>query len=252
MRPGATLKDSPVSSLLFKRLSILLVASAAILTAGNPWSKDSSQWSAEDVQRILTDSPWSRVAGGTLDNTADDTEKGVELPPGNEHGDRNGATDGRWDGGVSRNTGGVLPTLPVSVRWDSAALMVTALEKSPGATTLTEEQAKQYYVLTVVGLVAGRNPKRAARPDSAPPVDPEQVLAGIKSQSHLYFGSQPGIRPEDVKLDITTGTLRFFFPRTSPAALDDKEVIFATHYGRIKVVQRFRLKDMVYKGVLEL
>jgi hypothetical protein len=242
------------------RLLILLAASAAILTAGNPWSKDSSQWSAEDVQRILTDSPWSKIAGATLDNPPDDSEKGVELPPGNQSGDRNGATDGRWDGGVSRNTGGTLPTLPVRVRWDSAGPVVGAWQKSgekDGTGVLTGEQLKQYYVIAVVGLVAGKNPKRPARPaisssDGNAPLDPEELLAGIKSQSHLYFRNKPSIRPDDVKLDPTTGALRFFFPRTSPIELDDKEVMFTTHYGRLKVSERFRLKDMVYKGGLEL
>jgi hypothetical protein len=243
------------------RLLIFLAASAAILTAGNPWGKDSSQWSSDDVQRILTNSPWARVAGATFDTPADDEEKGVELPPGNQAGDSRGATDGKWDGGVSKNSGGILPTLPVTVRWDSALPMTKAWQRAPGSQVgdpaLTEEELKKYYVISVIGLVAGKSSKQSTRPvasgaDGVTSVDPEQMLAGIKSQSHLFFRNKPSVRPDEVRLDASTGALRFYFPRSNPLGMDDKEVLFSTHYGRLTVRQRFRFKDMLYKGELDL
>jgi|SRR5271170_4682058 len=243
------------------RLLILLAASAAIVSAGNPWGKDSSQWSSDDIQRILTNSPWARVAGATFDTPADDEEKGVELPPGNQGGDSHGATDGKWDGGVSKNSGGILPTLPVTVRWDSALPMIKAWQRAAGSQVgdpgLTEEELKKYYVITVIGLVPGKSSKQSTRPvasgpDAVTPVDPEQMLAGIQSQSHLFFRNKPSLRPDEVRLDATTGALRFYFPRSSPLEMDNKEVLFSTHYGRLTVRQRFRFKDMLYKGELEL
>ncbi len=243
------------------RVLILLAAFAAILNASNPWSKDSSQWSADDAERILTSSPWARVARATFDTPADDEEKGVPMPPGNQAGDSRGATDGKWDGGVSKNSTGTVPTLPVTVQWDSALPMVKARQRASGNQgsdpSLTEEDLKKFYVITVIGVVPGANSKRPAltangRPDSSTPVDPEQILAGIKTQSHLFFPSRPSVQPDEVKLDAKTGALRFYFPRSSSIQLNDKEVLFSTHYGRLTVKQRFRLKDMLYKGELEL
>ncbi len=249
---------SPRSSM---RVLILLAASAAILSASNPWSKESSQWSADDVERILTNSPWAHVAGATFDTPADDEEQGVPLPPGNQAGDSRGATDGKWDGGVSKNSTGSVPTLPVTVQWDSALPMVKARQRSAGSQTVdpafTEEDLKKFYIITVIGLVPGMNSKHPARPaggspDSSTPADPEQMLVGIKTQSHLFFPSRPSIQPDEVKLDPKTGALRFYFPRSSPIQISEKEALFSTHYGRLTVRQRFRLKDMLYKGQLEL
>jgi len=243
------------------RLFILLAASASLLIASNPWNKDSSQWSADDVERILTNSPWARATGATFDTPADDAEQGHELPPGNQAGDSRGATDGKWDGGVSKNSSGTVPTLPVTVRWDSALPMFKASQRVAGsqanAASPTEEELKNWYVITVTGLVPGMNSKRSnhttnSSPDGATLVDPEQMLAGIKSQSHLFFPNRPSVRPDEVKLDAETGVLRFYFPRSCSIAVNDKEVLFATHYGRLTVRQRFRLKDMLYKGQLEL
>jgi hypothetical protein len=238
------------------RVLILMAASAAILYASNPWSKDSSQWSADDVERILTSSPWGRVAGATFDTPADDEEQGVPLPPGNQAGDSRGATDGKWDGGVSKNSTGSVPTLQVTVRWDSALPMVKASQRGAGNLALSEEDLKKFYVITVVGLVPSTNSKHPTKPANgspdSTPVDPELMLSGIQSQSHLFFPNRPSVRPDDVKLDAKTGALRFYFPRSSSIALGDKEVLFSTHYGRLTVRLRFRLKDMLYKGVLEL
>jgi hypothetical protein len=57
--------------------------------------------------------------------------------------------------------------------------------------------------------------------------------------------------PEDVRID-ESGNVRVFFPKTDAITLEDKEVVFGTAFGSIRVSQRFRLKDMVYKGKLEL
>ncbi|MGA7411768.1 MAG: hypothetical protein WBW33_14920 [Bryobacteraceae bacterium] len=240
------------------RVLILLAASAAILNASNPWSKDSSQWSADDVERIFTNSPWAKVAGATFDTPTDDAEQGHELPPGSQSGDSRGATDGKWDGGVSKNSSGTVPTLPVTVRWDSALAMIKASQRSAGSSTgvpgFTEEDLKKWYVITVIGLVPGMNSKHPAKsnPDASAAVDPEQMLSGIQSQSHLLFPNRPSVRPDEVKLDAKSGALRFYFSRSSSIQMTDKEVLFSTHYGRLTVKQRFRLKDMVYKGELEL
>lgn len=46
--------------------------------------------------------------------------------------------------------------------------------------------------------------------------------------------------------------LLFLFPRVNPISLNDKEVDFSTKLGSFHVWQRFRLKDMIFQGGLEL
>jgi hypothetical protein len=46
--------------------------------------------------------------------------------------------------------------------------------------------------------------------------------------------------------------LRIYFPKGDPIVLADKEVIFRVTYGSLKVSQRFRLKDLVCRGDLDL
>ena len=53
-------------------------------------------------------------------------------------------------------------------------------------------------------------------------------------------------------LDAATGAIHLFFPRTAAINLKDKEVLFATRFGSMKIEKRFRLKDMTYRGKLEL
>ncbi len=44
----------------------------------------------------------------------------------------------------------------------------------------------------------------------------------------------------------------FVFPRTRPFTIDDQEVTFATKLGISGVKLKFKLKDMVVDGKLEL
>jgi hypothetical protein len=76
-------------------------------------------------------------------------------------------------------------------------------------------------------------------------------LAFLNSARLLRPGKKP-LTPEDVHFDEATGTLQIFFPKSDPITLSDKVVVFRTTFGTLKVVQGFRLKDMILKGELEL
>lgn len=68
----------------------------------------------------------------------------------------------------------------------------------------------------------------------------------------LVKGRNRPIVPDDVKLDEKTGAIHFFFPRTDPITLDDKDVTLSSQLGSMRLVEKFRLKDMTEKGKLEL
>ena len=169
---------------------------------------------------------------------------------------RNAATDGRWDGGVGRVQRNGPPTLIVTVRWDSALPVRQALERSHSALSFTKEQLQRDYIIGVLGLVpANRYNRPQLNQSSGDGIDvrnPEEMLEGVMHYSRLYPRNEPPIQPEDVKLDNSTGTLLLFFPRSRPIAPSVKEVLFETRFGSMSVTGRFRLKDMMYGGTLEL
>lgn len=248
-------------------LAILL---AAQVDASQPWSKDYTQWTERDVQRVLTDSPWSQQANASF---GEDLEPQAPAPgplPGAPEAGMAGpraASDGRWDGGVGRLPRGGVPSLPITIRWDSALPVRKALESGKtadmGGGDISEAQTQKDYILTVIGLIpAGRyknsghldaksrsdNPEGTVRD----PQNPEQMLEGLMAGSMLLPRGKNGIRPEDVKLDAATGVLHFFFPRNETIEAKDKEVTFATRFGSMTIRKVFRLKDMTYRGKLEL
>lgn len=223
-----------------------------VLYASQPWNKqDPSQWSPAEIQKILNDSPWSQQAMASFGKPLEPDDMPVTPPLGPQGGmsGARGASDGRWDGGIARNTGiGEVPSLPVMVRWDSALPVREALSRSKDPTaSIVAERAAKDYVITVIGLVPGNTPASAEHPAN----DPEQI-AGFLANSKLMPRGQSVAAPEDAAIDPATGAVHLFFPRTHAVTPSDKEVNFITRFGSVTVQKRFRLKDMMYKGQLEL
>jgi len=239
-----------------------------VLAAAQFWSgKDPAQWTANDISRLLNDSPWAQQASASFGSSTDAPDMPAAPLPGPAQAGmagRNGVSDGRWDGGVSKNVGVGVPSLPVMVRWDSALPIREALLKSQPQQDVVD-QAQKDYILTVIGLVpAGRyrasSGHLATHSESDETLDstgrasqdPEEMLEGLMAASALIPRDRPPIRPEDVKLDASTGAIHLFFPRTQPITLKDKEVTFTTHFGSMTISKSFRLKEMAYRKKLEL
>jgi hypothetical protein len=243
-----------------------------LAAASQPWShRNAQQWTAEDVNQILLASPWAQQAGVTFAITADDEVAPPErLPSAADAGlAGHGQPDTRWDGGVGRPDRYNTPTLNVTVRWDSALPERLAAQKAANGNAArlvpySDQKAAKYYIVTVIGLVpgggygtAGRADKEPARDDSREPgtsmdkPSPEQMLRMLIENSRLFTRSFD-IPAEDAKLDTSTGTLHIFFPRGRPITLDDKEVVLKTRFGSVSLTKKFRLKEMMYAGRLEL
>lgn len=250
----------------------LLLASAGALWAAQPWNKDPQQWTAQDARHVLLDSPWAQAVSATF---------GPELTPADmPQAPLPGAADAgiagnkvnsgaNWDGGPGRDTSGRTPTLMVTVRWESALPVRQAILKLPASDRAAGDvysaaQLARDYILTVTGLVpAGRytsagqlqteGKSSSDENDSGvKPQDPEPLLEGVMGTSRLATRGGALIRPEDVKLEAATGTLHLFFPRTSKIGAGEKEVVFFTQFGSMRVTRKFRLKEMMYDGRLEL
>ena len=227
-----------------KAIFLPAVLTLALWAAQPPWKAGTpATWTPGDAQRVLNDSPWSQPTPAGFGSTGDEDEPppgpSIAVPQAGMAGPH-GATDGRWDGGVGKRPRGGPPVFNVVVRWDSALPVRQAFDRIH-TPSVSPEQFETDYVITVLGLVP-----------ASPGSNPAQMLAEVRRYSRIWPKDKPPIGPVDAKLDETTGALHLFFPRTPKIELSDREVTFQTRFGSLSIVKRFRLREMLYNGQLEL
>jgi hypothetical protein len=119
-------------------------------------------------------------------------------------------------------------------------------------------RAAKDYVITVIGLASASahsaSPPNADSSDGIErePQDPAEMARAFVANSSLLLRGKPAIIAEDARYDPATGAVHLFFPRTEAITVGEKEVTFVTRFGSLNVRKKFRLKDMIYKGQLEL
>lgn len=246
---------------LFGARVMMFALSAALLWGSSqPWkTSEPDRWTARDVDQLLADSPWAQPAGASFSLAEEDgpAPPAIDVPQAGMPSPRNSATDGRWDGGVGRVNRNGPPTLTVTVRWDSALPIRQAQERQRSQPEYKPAQLRGEYIITIEGLVPGG---RYGRPEldsrsgdrALNMRNPEEMLEGVMRYSRLYPRGKTPLRADDAKLDNATGTLHLFFPRSEPITLADKEVTFETRFGALSILKKFRLRDMLYHGQLEL
>jgi hypothetical protein len=150
-------------------------------------------------------------------------------------------------------------TLQVLVRWDSALPVREAAQRASEANKAVQEAAAKDYVISISGLVpanryrsAGKMEGKSVSDGAADARDPEEMLEGFMSTSRLIRHGHAALVPENVKLDCATGVVYLFFPRTDPINLEEKEIVFRTRFGALRVEKIFQLREMVYNGRIEL
>jgi hypothetical protein len=135
-----------------------------------------------------------------------------------------------------------MPQFKVLVRWESAKPVREASANEMG-------DASDHYVISVSGFpLAAENP-RPGRESGPPAVD------RLKQSSELQRKGRDPIFPDRVEANKTGNTtvLLFFFPHTSqPITASDKEVGFITKLGNLELRVKFLIKEMLYRGQLEL
>jgi hypothetical protein len=256
------------------RLGAVSAACALALFAADFWkTKDSSQWTSEETNKILSDSPWAK--GKTVQPQQSMPQRGMGRRgggfgyPGGGGGFPGGGGSGYpgggsgYPGGSNGGDGSQAGPMSLTIRWDSAVPVQQALmrqgagpaEELKAATAATEK----YYVVEVLGL---RMPQPRGRSSSDP--DDDQNSNGAPSngslRSQLLDAAQlapkgkSSIYAQDVQIDGPGGIdgVRFLFPRTNPINAADKEVDFILNIRRIKVEEKFHLNDMQYEGKLAL
>jgi len=259
---------------IFIHLCILSLVFVAAIWASQPWEKNPADWTSAEIQRVLTNSPWAQETSATIVDPYDAIEPTLApLPGAKEAGIAGPSTGPRWDGGVGHNRMGRLPTVPITVRWESAMPIREAMRLSssenPVANSVMAKPAvdtASAYVITVIGLVQGGKYRAQGNPNQPPeisssdggdgkklaPGDPEGILEAFMQYSRLRASGIADIHPENVKLDPATGAVHIFFPRTHPLERRQKEVQFITHLGSLNVSTKFRFGSMTRHGQLEL
>ena len=139
----------------------------------------------------------------------------------------------------------------VVVSWRTALPCREAIAKQKyGADAVTSADAKKmieepqkFYAIVVGGL-----PGRMLRGDA------DGTKKTLLENTTIAVKGKDPIQASDLQTAATgqQGMIVFLFPRTNAIDADDKEVEFASKIGPMTVKQKFKLKDMVFNGKLEL
>ena len=239
-----------------------LFLSALTLCAADVWvAKPYTAWSDKDIRKIMTDSPWSRSVSVILNVIPDGTllrGRGSAPAP---NGPGIAETCGGLGLGQSAPPPGAPPPAPVQavppkttliVRWQSATVVQQALVKlqyGDKAGTSPEAQKRlepntAYYIVAVGNLPVSQKPRDA---------DARKALLGMAILT--VNGKDHPIAAKDVvTVEAGEGMIeaRFLFPRDFILTADDKEVEFATMFGKAAVKAKFNLKNMAINGKLGL
>ena len=243
-----------------RRFWLISVLVLPCIFAADRWEKkDFTEWNDKDVRRMLTNSPWAREVTITLPEGF-----GVGVPEGGRAEEKGKfGTSGASQGPSSRDSvgprggqfdpgfaGDLAATTMVTVRWVSALPVKQALMKhrfGDEAATAEEaqrilSQAETHYVVAIGGLPPWMAQMGQAAPET------------LKQNSLLRRKNKPGISAEQIdgRGDRREAELFFLFPRSDEITVDDKNVEVAVKLGRTNIKRKFKLKDMVYQGKLEL
>jgi hypothetical protein len=209
---------------------------------GEFWNdKQPDAWSASEIEKLLSRSPWAKEADVDLDLDGFAGGPPGGDPPGGFPG--GGPPGGGFPGGGPMGGGQFKPV----IRWESAKPIMDARKK--GA---TDDFAK-YYVLSLSGTPRNGAPATPFGDDDADPRRPgrEQMQANLRQSTQLQIKGKAPLKPERIE-PSETGIMFLFSRDDHPIKRDDKEVTFQTKLGPLQLKARFVLKNMLYRDQLEL
>ncbi len=262
------------------RLLFAAAAAAITLFAAEGWKKhEFTQWSQDDVDRILNDSPWAKE---TLAMFQAPHSHSSSSSSGSDSGDSdspstitylpNTPTNNGMPSGPGRSpdtgagspfsidqTQASMPTIRVIVRWESALPVKQALLRlkfganppPPGDPSYTLDRVEKDYVVAVVGLTLPTSRKKPAAGGETPE---DRMRDEFMATTTLTPRGRRPILPEEVRVNPpeARSEVLILFPRTETIEASDKEVIFDAQWRTLGIRKSFRLKDMTYHGKLEL
>jgi hypothetical protein len=259
------------------RVLVLLGLTALVLFAEDFWlKKPYTEWGEKDAARILRNSPWthevsiSTSSGQPMSNPGGgrggrgggqgiggaDASSGLGGDMGGsgmgDSGMGGGGRGGRGRGGDSETaTRGTGASIMLRVCWQSALPVREAIVIAKfGREKADNDEAKKFlahesqvYIVEVLDL-----PPAMAR------FPAEKLNEIAKAGTSLRIKDKdpiPASGVQTMKRDKFID-LYFLFPKTSPIALEDKEVEFVSALGPFEIKRKFKLKDMVIGDKLAL
>ena len=224
-------------------------------------SKPYTAWSDKDIRKIMTESPWSRSVSVILDFIPDGSLLRARGSMPGPNGPGVAETGGGLGVGQSAPPPGAPPPGPLQtgppkttliVRWQSATVVQQALVKSQyGDKAETSPEAQKrlepnaaYYIIAVGNLPASQKLRDA---------EARKELLGMTTLT-INGKDHPIVAKDVVYVEGGDGTIeaRFLFPRDFVLTADDKEVDFATMFGKAAVKAKFNLKNIAIDGKLGL
>ena len=198
--------------------------------------KKPEDWTEDEVKELLTKSPWAK-----------EEKVSYSIGQGSNAG-RSGRMTGGSTGGRSRTSRTASSTatdtgasaqgkFKALVRWESALPI-----REASHTKLTKD-LEQNYVLSLSGDLPMMGPR--ADEDEA---ERERKVEMLKQYTKL--DKKDPIFLSNVSSQ-RSGTW-FYFLRNDLLTVEDKQVTFVTKLGPIDVKVKFNLKEMLYRGKLEL
>ena len=238
-----------------KKTAGLLVLFCFGLAAADFWQKPYTEWSDKDTAKMMTDSPWAKSVSVSMSGPGG-AGGAPPMPPGGGGGFGGpGGPGGPQGGGGSEfgpgAQGSAPPTFDVVARWQSALPIRQAFvrlkfgaeaNKSAEAGKILEQQDKPYEIVLSgpMGMFLGGKPGDAAK-----------ALSEVSFLSSRRTGEIKAVQIEVGKPGKTMDVV-FAFPRSMPFTVEDKEVELVTKLGTSTLKYKFKLKDMVLNGKLEM
>ena len=211
-------------------------------------AKEISQWNEEDARQVLSDSPWAKTTIGVISRLQTEDERRDGGKMGQDHGvgfdgvDAKGSTPSRVD--IVR--GAVDPRrynqpIKLIVRWESA-LPIRAAEIKAGILEPPTLEGDGYRI-SVYGVPGGYFKK-----------DPKTLGNPLKKEAALKRNGKKDVKPSSVEVFQREDGLVvvYLFPLSAEISRKDGLVEFEARIGRVGVVQQFNIKEMEFKGNLEL
>ena len=248
------------------QLALFAALAPAALWAADVWeAKPFQDWTDKDLQKVVDNSPWARQTRAVLGNAAS-IATGTSARPAvidASSSDTGVNRAGRGAGGAERMRGTSSdfdqgpqaleqPGVSVIIRWQTALpLRQAKMRGKYGKEATSSPEAQKFlaqepsvYVVGVAGL-AGSIVSAGAG---------DQAKQSIVQKTTLTVKGKEPLRPIAVdfvpngsSVDVLIG-----FPRAMPITLEDQEVELASQIGGATVRYKFKLKDMVVRGKLEL
>jgi len=239
----------------------ILPVFVALLTAADDeprWrSKQIAEWSEEDANQVLFDSPWAITFTPILTAAPEDSGRrpggiGRELGgvgrdavglalPGLAGRRALGGTSQTGESPAVQSAGSSSSEPPkLTVRWESAMPVRTAELKAHDDAPDVDQG---HYAIAVYGI-----------PDRMIEGDVQKLGDQLRNEASLKREGKNDLRPSRVKvLDMAAGrVVLYLFPMSNEITRADHRVEFTAKIGRVDVDQSFLVDNMIWQSKLEL